>query len=226
MNYYEFCDTFWDYYLILENDFLGTERYLYFDLGNNALYSENVSCEDYGNSLAYSVEYIKQYQAICSEVDVVLEAICKELGKNMAENMGQYTKILLNEDKWKNIVCQKVKMRNVVLQPFEGWGLKREEKIRWWEPYNGVKHHRNERLREANLKNVVNALAGLFILENYLAKYIGDRDDECDVPNDISSLFTMVEWETRDNVLGKNLFNGRNDSGVNFFFEGAQDMEG
>lgn len=212
--------------MILENDFLGTERYLYFDLGSNALYSENVSCDDYGNSLAYSVEYIKQYQAICSEVDVVLEAICKELGTNRAENMRQYTETLLNEDRWKNIVCQKVKMRNVVLKPFEGWGLEIDKKIRWWEPYNGVKHHRNERLREANLKNVVNALAGLFILENYLVKYIGDRDGECDVPNDISHLFKMVEWETRDEVLGKDFFNGRDEAVENFFFtEEAQDIE-
>lgn len=221
MNYYEFCDTFWSYYLVLENDFLGTERYLHFDLGSNALYSATVPCEDYGNSLVYSVEYIKQYQAICSEVDVILEAICKELGADKAETMAHYTEKILNTEKWKSIVNQKVKMRNVVLQPFEGWGLAREEKIQWWEPYNGVKHHRNKQSKEANLKNVANALAGLFILENYFVKYIGEKTDDCDVPNDVSNLFTMVDWNTKDEVLGKNLYNGSDDSAEKYFFTDA-----
>lgn len=120
MDYYEFCEAFWSYYLILENDFLGTERYLHFDLGSNALYSTNMTCEDYGNSLAYSVEYIKQYQAICSEVDVILEVICKELGADKAENMAQFTEKILNIEKWKDVVNQKVKIKDIILQPFEG----------------------------------------------------------------------------------------------------------
>lgn len=217
MDYYDFCDTFWNYYLVLENDFLGTERYIHFDLGDNALYSDAVACNDYGNSLAYSVEYIKQYQTVCSEVDVILEAICKELGADKAENMAHYTAKILNTEKWKNIVNQKVKMRNIILQPFEGWGLTKEEKIQWWEPYNRVKHHRNERSKEANLKNVVNALAGLFILENYFVKYIGDKTNDYDVPNDVSHLFKMMDWNTRNEVLGENFFNGSDESGENFF---------
>lgn len=216
MDHYEFCRTFWDYYLILENDFLNTERYLYFDLGNNALY-DDMTCEKYGNSLAYSVEYIKQYQTICSEVDVILEAICKELGVNNAGNMRDYTEKILNTEHWKDIVNQKVKMKDIILQPFKGWGPGREEKIRWWQPYNGVKHHRNENFKEANLKNVINALAGLFVLENYFVKYIGDKTNDCDVPNDVSHLFEMIDWETRYEVLGKNFFNGIDEDGVNFF---------
>ncbi|HIR97854.1 MAG TPA: hypothetical protein IAD39_08295, partial [Candidatus Merdisoma faecalis] len=73
--------------------------------------------------------------------------------------------------------------------------------------YNDVKHHRAEQYKEANLKNVLNALAGLYILENYLVKYIGDMANDIDVPNDISHLFEMVDWETRDEVLGHEMYN-------------------
>lgn len=56
--------------------------------------------------------------------------------------------------------------------------------------------------KDANLKNVVNSLAGLYILESYLAKYIGDRDKTKDVPNDISKLFGLVNFPTNDTVVG------------------------
>ena len=58
----------------------------------------------------------------------------------------------------------------------------------WWSPYNRVKHERIDNFRNANLKNVANALAGLYILELYLVKFIGNRDRDLDVPNDISKL--------------------------------------
>ena len=54
---------------------------------------------------------------------------------------------------------------------------------------------------------MLNALAGLYILENYLVKYIGDMANDIDVPNDISHLFEMVDWETRDEVLGHEMYN-------------------
>ena len=52
-----------------------------------------------------------------------------------------------------------------------------------------------------------NDLAGLYILENYLVKYICDMANDIDVPNDISHLFEMVDWETRDEVLGHEMYN-------------------
>ena len=77
MNRNEFCKYHWDYYLVLEKDFLRTEQYVSFDLGENYNYN-NTEPNNKGNSLTFSNEYIKQYQAICSEVDVILKSICKE----------------------------------------------------------------------------------------------------------------------------------------------------
>ena len=202
----EFCTSHWEYYLVLEKDFLQVERFISFDLGDNYLY-DGVKPTDIANSEVYSVEFVKQYQAICSEIDVILKTICAELGNASADNITQYANEVLADVFWKNIVAQKVKQGKVELAPFINW--KPEPSYNspdWWSPYNKVKHTRKDNMRKANLKNVLNALAGLYALEQYLAKYIGDRDGERDVPNDVSHLFEMVNWETEHTVFGKDSY--------------------
>ena len=59
-----FIKHYWQYYKELESEIISTRRYVDFD-------------ED--NFTSFSVEYLKLYQAVCSEVDV--------LGKTIAENI-------------------------------------------------------------------------------------------------------------------------------------------
>lgn len=66
-----------------------------------------------------------------------------------------------------------------------------------------MKHERITNFKDANLKNVANALAGLYTLEIYLAKFIGDRDQTSDVPNDVSKLFELIDFQTNDTVIGR-----------------------
>lgn len=201
----EFCKCHWEYYLVLEKDFLEIERYVAFDLGDNFLYSGNL-VTDKGNSECFSNEFIKQYQAICSEVDVILKSICKEMNPNsIANDMEKYSDEVLNT--WAAIVQQKVKMKDIELQPFLNWTIQPQYKSPdWWTPYNKVKHNRLANYKKANLKNTINALAGLYILEQYFVKYIGDRDNVEDVPNDISKLFEMVNYITKHTVVGKDSY--------------------
>ena len=108
---------------------------------------------------------------------------------------------------WNSIKMQKVKMKTIELQPFLNWEKEPSYTAPdWWQPYNKVKHERLLNYREANLKNVVNALAGLYVLENYFVKFIGDRDHEIDVPNDVSKLFEMIDYETKNTVIGKDSY--------------------
>ena len=201
----EFCKCHWEYYLVLEKDFLEIERYVAFELGDNFLYTNN-SATDNGNSECFSNEFIKQYQAICSEVDVILKSICKEINTNATANdMERYSDEILNI--WSGIVQQKVKLKDIELQPFSNWSRQPHYKSPdWWTPYNKVKHNRLANYKKANLKNTINALAGLYILEQYFAKYIGDRDDVKDVPNDVSKLFEMINFTTKDTVVGKDCY--------------------
>ena len=201
----EFCRLHWSYYLVLEKDFLDTESYISFDFGDNYLYDSQHTVTDCANSTTFSNEFVKQYQAICSEVDVILKSICKELGNTSANSMPDYTNLILNQ--WSNLPNQKVRMNVIELQPFKNWSPNPVyNSPDWWSPYNRVKHERLENFRDANLKNVANALAGLYILESYLVKFIGDRDNDLDIPNDISKLFELINFQTNNTVAGHGLY--------------------
>ena len=200
----EFCKQHWKYYLILERDFLSTERFLSFDLGDDYLYDSTTHINP-ENSKAYSVEFVKQYQAICSEVDVIMKSICTEFGQS-ADCIHDYAKYILTQ--WPGLTKQIVQMEDIQLQPFMNWIYDPTKKstLDWWVPYNEVKHERIVNFRQANLKNVLNALAGLYILELYLVKYIGDRDKVIDVPDDKSKLFEIVNFTTKSTVIDRNTY--------------------
>lgn len=74
----QFVYGYWSYYRELEDDFLATRKYVSFDPAN---YS------------TYSIEYLKLYQAVCSEIDV--------LGKSMAYAINHSFK---PEDRKNNIL--------------------------------------------------------------------------------------------------------------------------
>ena len=86
----------------------------------------------------------------------------------------------------------------------------------WWDSYNAVKHHRFESFERANLESLLNAMAGLYYLEMLYAKRVGDywyeqygnqnSDDTMDVPNDVSRLFWLKNWETRRHVSGFDMY--------------------
>ncbi len=214
MNREDFCKHHWEYYMVLEKDFLEIERYVSFELGDNFLYTTHAAnATEKGNSECYSNEFIKQYQAICSEIDVILKSICKEINaSSTADNRAHYTNEVLSV--WTSITNQKVKMHGIELQPFINWAILSGNNIQspdWWTPYNKVKHQRLSNYKQANLKNTINALAGLYILEQYFVKFIGDRDNDIDVPNDVSKMFEMVNYVTRDTVIGKDSYMIRSD---------------
>lgn len=199
--------------MLLEEDFLTTRRYITFDLGDNAIYSGDDVLNPQ-NSKCYSIEYIKQYQAICSEVDVLMKSICNEFGYS-ADNMKMYTKKIL--EKWPNIINQRIAIDDrVELKPFINWKSGEDyQSPDWWKPYNDVKHQRLDNFQSANLKNVINALGGLYILENYFVKILADKENEGksdneeyikDVPNDCSKIFCMKDWNTLDTVISKNSY--------------------
>lgn len=198
----EFCDIHWDYYLVLEKDFLEVERYVAFALGDDYLYDGHAPSSP-ENSGCFSNEFVKQYQAICSEVDVILKSICTEVSNQSSANtMKTYSEEVLV--KWPDLAARKVKFKRIELQPFMNWKKGANYHAPdWWPLYNDVKHKRMENYKKANLKNTLNALAGLYLLEIYLVKFIGDRDSVPDVPNDISKLFEAIDFHTKDTVIGK-----------------------
>lgn len=214
----EFCKICWNYFRVLESDMLAIERFVEFDLGDNSLYDEH-TVSDVGNSNCFSNEFVKQYLAICSEVDVILKAICREINsQSTAGNMPEYTTEILQQTMWSELPRQivEVKSSGIVLNPFFNWSFCPYCAPKWFKMYNYVKHNRQNYYKHANLKNTLNALAGLYLLEIYFVKYIADKNnkiskenhtwmvstDVYDVPNDVSKLFTAVNFETEHTVVG------------------------
>ncbi len=144
---------YWRHFLALEDDFAKTLRYVEFAEANYK---------------TYSVEFVKLLLAIGSEVDVAAKDVCRALDK---------TKKYGSIDKYRECIS----VRNIifnekvlvpryerVFQPWKAWHG--EKSPDWWKAYNDVKHERNAYLHDANLENVANALAGLFVMIMYCHK--------------------------------------------------------
>lgn len=191
-----------------------TEKYITFDLGNNYLYDNdknNNKEKEYENSLVYSNEYIKLLQIICSEIESILKSISKEIQGDKFNNKNQsniriYTEIILNN--WNTINSQKVKFKDIELQPFKNWTIPQNPQksisLDFWISYNNIKHNRLKNYKEANLKNIINALAGLYVLELYFIRDIGNKTNDRYVPDDISKIFYLTNFQTKHTVFGKN----------------------
>ena len=188
--YRKYCS----YYQTLEADFVATERYLTID-------------ED--NFFAFSNEYIKLIQAICSEVDVVAKYLCKCIDSDFSgSTFPEYCKCILDSNPLfvrANVGIQK--MNSIFLAPWVDW--KYEEKINrkknkhieatnpeWWTKYNKIKHSRTsidtsnnkEYYISANQKNTLNALAALFVLNSYILHLL------CKNASKDDSTYFLNEW--------------------------------
>ena len=184
--------NYWNYYLELEHELVQTKRFVDFSSKNNN---------------TFSIEYLKLFQAICSEIDVVGKYLASILNKNFIRkdcktinqwwieiqdklyvslNVGDYynpSKVHLN--------IRAIKITNYLMnEVYSPWADFEVESYRdsrarlrirlknncsmpkWWSDYNAIKHHRTEQVKsgetnfeKANLKNVCESIAGLYLLE-------------------------------------------------------------
>lgn len=194
MRQQDFIHNFWTYYLTLEEDFINTLRYVELDESN---YS------------TYSVEYVKQYQTICSELDVLCKTLCKLIDtRSTPKNMYDYTTIILQS--FQDILEKEVlTKKRLHLIPWGDWKIDSKDSSyaspAWWKNYNDVKHNRaitdesgDSYYKRANLENVLNSLAGLFVLEMYAYKKISEEEGQkVTIPIPKSQLFELVGWENK-----------------------------
>ena len=152
----KFDNSYWHYFLILEEDFKNTLRYIYLT-------------ESHFDT--YSAEYAKQLISISMEFETICKLLCQEIDKDSKPgNIGQYKKIILS--KFPKIWSTPIyidQQGHMKVFPLEEW---EEEggKLRWWADYNDIKHTRHLHFKKATLKNTLYALGSLLILESYLYK--------------------------------------------------------
>ena len=171
-----FIRSYWDYYLELEDQFKNTSKYVAFDSHNKN---------------TYSVEYLKLFQAVCSEIDVVAKEIAVKLVPtfkvNKNTNIPKWGYILQNH--LPDILTQEVVFNHKqVVAPWKNWMYEQyydsknhlryrlkdgTHTPKWWNAYNDVKHTRtklaengNINFSKANLGNLISSYAALFVLES------------------------------------------------------------
>lgn len=164
---------------MLEKDFLETDEFVSIDKSNFKTFSNR---------------YTYLFLNICSEVDSISGEYCKALGrkpKNIAANIRV---IVTKTARIKNErATTKYPYEGIKITPFQSF--KDKDVAKWWTNYNQVKHARAEEPLDtipnrqlAHLKNVLFALAGLYILCQNLYKHIGESDQ----PLEPSKLFECV----------------------------------
>lgn len=170
-----FIKNYWNYFLDLEKQFLVTKQFVDFDVAN---YS------------AFSLEYLKLMQTVCSEIDV----LAKVIAKYHASNFEKYKNV--NIQKWGFIIQQAypcieneciIFNQDNEIKPWTNWRYEKYTNVKqnvsykllvgkqtpkWWSAYNKIKHERtsisiNGKLNysRANLGNLVQSFSALYILE-------------------------------------------------------------
>ena len=141
----------WNYFLALEQDVEHLARFVEFSNDNFC---------------TYSIEMAHLYLAAASEVDVITKQLCSQIENSSSpNNIEEYRDVLrplLPELENSAVTIPRYSLE---LIPWSNW--KNDKTPDWWRDHNKVKHNRGDNFALANLKNVLNAMAGLFIINLY-----------------------------------------------------------
>ncbi|MBI4526525.1 MAG: hypothetical protein HY695_22220 [Deltaproteobacteria bacterium] len=145
----------WNYLLAIERDLIELSRYVEFD-------ERNFNC--------FSMELAKVLLASAAEVDVVCKQICKAIDTNSsADDINKYRNEIKAAFAGIPQFVVLLPRFGLKLKPWDEWNGA-EGVPPWWTGYNKVKHHRDSEYHRVNLKNALNAVAGLFVMVLYLYK--------------------------------------------------------
>jgi hypothetical protein len=96
------------------------------------------------NFKAYSVNLVRLYLSICSEIDVLLKVICDKLGQPAKDSSITHYRAVISKQ-FRNFGHFRVLIRPMgqVAFPWLKWRPKSKGQPEWWHNYNNVKHERN-----------------------------------------------------------------------------------
>ena len=148
-------DMHWNYFLSVEQDLEHLARYIEF-------HEDNYDC--------YSVEIVRLLIASAAEADIVCKQICQAINHNStADKINAYREEIVPAYPviaQFEVIAPRYGLR---FQPWINWSRPNGVPL-WWTAYNKAKHERHTHYAKANLKNVLNAVAGLFVACLYLYK--------------------------------------------------------
>lgn len=149
----------WSYYMSLEDDLFATSRYVEI-------------CED--NLPTFSTQFTRLLLAAGSEVDVVAKTLCGQIdpsGKH--SNIDDYRKVIVPTFPAIPHIVMGIQWNPLRVQPWAPWASPSPSNPAWWRAYNSVKHERNTNFKSGNLRNALEAIAGLYCLVRHLKEDAG-----------------------------------------------------
>lgn len=143
----------WNYFLAVERDLEELSRFIEFD-------DRNFAC--------FSLEVARILLAAGAEVDVICKQICQAVDpQSKADNINAYRDLLVQHHPVIPKFTVEIPRYGLALHPWDEWNKVAGVPL-WWTAYNKTKHQRNTHYEHANLKNALNAVAGLFVAALYL----------------------------------------------------------
>ena len=179
-------NLYWPIYKNIENEFLSIARTIHIDDKQLHVYSSKI-----GELLLRTV--------------VEIESLSKKLFfENGGEKSSEYEKLMFDKDclnyldnKWtlnkkKVIVSSHIlyleENVNRILRPYKKATSGRLNSDPWLSAYQSIKHDRVKNLEKSNIKNLIRALSGLFLLNVYNLDYKQDLGKDS-TPKNIDTSF-------------------------------------
>jgi len=145
----------WNYFLSTEADLIELSRFVEF-------HPKNYNC--------FSVEMARLLMAAAAEVDVVCKELCTTINPaSRAGSINQYRDEIVPAFPMIPTFEVVIPRYGLRLKPWTNWRRPNNPPA-WWTAYNKTKHHRHTEYHKACLKNVLNAVSGLFVICLYLNK--------------------------------------------------------
>jgi len=192
----------WQYFLSLEQEIIKISHFISIDERNFD---------------TFSLELLKIYLSVCSEVDVVARLLSKKIDLKTYLEKTKNDKKFKNMDTYRNIinlhypaiskVSIKIDLYKINFKPWNNFS--KNENPEWWQQYNKVKHIREEFFHQANLGNTLNSLSGLLVLLNYYCH-----------PMDHESAYIILDDSTTPRLMmieGKNVIPGSSWEGTRIY---------
>lgn len=184
MTFDEYRINYWRMFLILERELVDALDYVELNTNNYA---------------TTSIVFSKLLLSIGAEIDNVFRECLGQPGRS---NIEKYYNSTIK--KYPKIVNQQVKVKDtaIVLKPYDGWnGSQPAQSLIFWHKYNELKHDRVLNAQNASLETVLNALAGLFVMELYRFDdiFMAQSDTFTNMPSDEmkSKLFILNAWKVK-----------------------------
>lgn len=145
----------WNFYLALEQDLELISRYIEFSKLNEK---------------TFSIELARIIMSASQEVDVILKNLCKLL-KPEAEALTISDYRIIIQGNLPQLIEENIYIPRFGLcyQPWLNWGTKNSSPY-WWTANNNIKHNRTTQFKKAHLKNAINAMGALLIVNLYFYK--------------------------------------------------------